>query len=209
MNSVKEATMPVIATPPEAATKRKAACLSFMRQAHQVLDQEGSTPSALHALKLKLTKLASKSELFALSDFAMPVAQARFHPLAIEDNDGLALHLLIGLPGKMSKPHSHGIWCISAAIAGRERNVMWRRTDDGSKSGYATIERIGEVLMQPGHGFAMSDHDIHSQEVVGDQASVTLALYGHAFERFPSVTWYHPEFSSVRKMPSRRGLNAA
>lgn len=201
--------MPAKSTTFKVAAKRTDACASFMRQAHKILDQEGSTPSALHALKLKLTKLAAQSELFALSDFAMPVAQARFHPLVIEANDGLALHLLIGLPGKMSKPHSHGIWCTSAAVSGQERNLLWRRTDDGSKPGYATIEQIGEVLLQPGHGFAMSDHDIHSQEVVGNEPSVNLSLYGRAFERFPSVSWYHPEFSSVRRLPSRRGVNAA
>ncbi len=192
---------------PEA--KRKSACLSFMRQAHKILDAEGSTPSALHALKLKLSALAARTELFPMSDFAMPVAEGRLHPLIVEDNDGLALHLGIGMPGKMSKPHSHSIWCIGASITGKERNILWRRTDDGAKPGYATIERIGEVLMEPGHGFAMSDHDIHSQEVVGKNPSVTLALYGRAFERFPAVFWYHPEFSSVRRIPSRRGVNAA
>ena len=191
------------------AAKRKSACLALLHQAHTILDKEGSTPSALHALKLKLTKLATHTELFPASDFPMPVAQGRLHTLVVEENDGLALHLLIGMPGKMSKPHAHSIWCVNAAISGRERNVMWRRTDDGSKPGYATVARIGEVMVERGHGYAMADHDIHSQEVVGDEPSFILALYGHAFERFPSVIWYLPEFSTVRKLPSRRGQAAA
>ena len=193
----------------ESEITRKAACLTLLRQAHAILDKEGSTPSALHALKLKLTALAARTELFPESDFGMPVAQARLHTLVAEDNDGLALHLLIGMPGKMSNPHAHSIWCVNAAISGRERNIMWRRTDDGSKPGYATVARIGEVIVERGHGYAMADHDIHSQEVVGDEPSYILALYGHAFERFPSVVWYNNEFSSVRKLPSRRGMAAA
>ena len=40
----------------------------------------------------------------------------------------------------------------------------------------------------------MADHDIHSTEVVGDRPAVGLALYGYALARFPSVTWFHPEF---------------
>ena len=193
----------------ESAITRKAACLAFMRQAHAILGKEGSTPSALHALKLKLTAFAARTELFPASDFAMPVAQSRLHTLVAEGDDGLALHLLIGLPGKMSNPHAHSIWCVNAAISGRERNVMWRRTDDGSKPGYATVARIGEVMVERGHGYAMGDHDIHSQEVVGDEPSYILALYGHSFERFPSVVWYNNEFSSIRKLPSRRGMAAA
>ena len=189
--------------------ERKDACLAFMRQAHQILDQEGSSPSALHELKLALAGLAERTELFPASDFPMPVAEARFHSLVVEPDDGLALHLIISMPGKISNPHAHGIWCINASITGRERNVYWRRTDDAQKPGYATLARIGEMVMERGHGFAMGDLDIHSQEVLGDEPSIILALYGHAFERFPSISWYNAEFSSVRKMPSRRGLEVA
>ena len=51
---------------------------------------------------------------------------------------------------------------------------------------------------------AMADHDIHSTLVVGGTPAVGLALYGYALVRFPSVAWYHPQFNSVRTMPSRR-----
>ena len=191
------------------AAKRKTAGLALLRQAHTILDKEGSTPSALHALKLKLAALAARTELFPMSDFPLPLAEGRLHTLLVEDNDGLALHLLIGKPGKMSNPHSHGVWCINASVHGRERHVYWRRTDDGSKPGYATVIKVGEMVMERGHGFAMADHDIHSQEVVGDETSVILALYGYAFQKFPSVVWYNQEFSTVRKLPSMRGVAAA
>ena len=197
--------------PPDSATagRRLRACQTLMRQAHAILAPEGSTPSALHALKLKLAALAARTELFPIGDFEAPTHEARVHSLLVEPNDGLALHLIISMPGKMSNPHAHSIWCINAAVHGRERHVMWRRTDDGSVPGHATIKRIGEVMMERGHGFAMGDHDIHRQEVVGDEPSVALALYGHAFERFPSVIWFNQEFSTVRKLPSRRGQGAA
>ena len=191
------------------AAKRKTAGMALLRQANAILDKEGSTPSALHALKLKLAALAARTELFPMSDFPLPLAEGRLHTLLVEDNDGLALHLLIGKPGKMSNPHSHSVWCINASVYGREKHVYWRRTDDGSKPGYATITKVGEMLMERGHGFAMADHDIHSQEVVGDETSVILALYGYAFQKFPSVVWYNQEFNTVRKLPSMRGATAA
>jgi hypothetical protein len=50
----------------------------------------------------------------------------------------------------------------------------------------------------------MADHDIHSTVVVGKEPAVNLALYGYALARFPSVSWYVPEFSAVRTTPSRR-----
>jgi len=201
--------MPLDATQLSVADRRKVACKTLLRQVHGLLAKEGATPSALHAIKLKLVALGKRTELFPQADFAMPVAEGRTHILEVEDNDGLGLYLTIGLPRKEAAPHDHGIWCVNAAISGRERHVLWRRTDDGSKPGHATIAKVGEVMVEPGNGFAMADHGIHSTEVVGDEPAIGLALYGYALARFPSVVWYNPDFGSVRALPSQRGPGAA
>ena len=134
----------------------------------------------------------------------MPVAQGRNHPLLVEDNDGHGLYLTISLPGKEAAPHDHGIWCVNAAISGRERHKVFRRTDDGAAAGKATVVQVGEVVVAPGGGIAMADHDIHATVVEGDEPAIGLALYGYALTRFPSVAWYHPQFGSVRASTSRR-----
>lgn len=184
--------------------RRRRACTGLLQEVHAITATEGITPSTLHAIKLRLVSLAKRSELFPMSDFAMPEAQSRNHPLLIEENDGHGLYLTIALPGKEAAPHDHGIWCVNAAIAGRERHVFYRRTDNGAVPGRAEVMQIGEVLVEPGSGMVMADHDIHSTEVVGDEPAVSLALYGYALARFPAVAWYHPEFGSTRSSPSRR-----
>ena len=186
------------------ATRRERACANLMAQVHAITATEGITPSTLHAMKLKLVALAKRAELFPPDDFAMPEAHARNHPLLVEENDGYGLYLTIAMPGKEAAPHDHGIWCVGATISGQERHRFYRRTDDGRKPGVAEVTQIGEVLMQPGIGTAMADHDIHATRVVSDQPAVNLALYGYALTRFPAVAWYVPEFASVRATPSRR-----
>ena len=59
-------------------------------------------------------------------------------------------------------------------------------------------------LVGPGTGIFMTDHSIHATEVLGNQPAIGLALYGYALTRFPSVVWFHPQFESVRALPSRR-----
>jgi predicted metal-dependent enzyme (double-stranded beta helix superfamily) len=191
------------------ADRRAQACGKFMEGVHAIMDKEGLTPSALHAIKLKLVALASKIDLFPTGlfpagEFAMPAAQGRNHPLLVEDHDGHGLYLTINMPGKEAAPHDHGIWCVNAAISGRERHLFYRRVDDGATAGGAAVVKVGEVMVEPGNGMAMADHDIHATEVVGDQPAIGLALYGYALTRFPSVTWYHPEFSTMRATVSRR-----
>ena len=191
------------------ATRRLAAAKKLMADVHAITSKEGITPSALHALKLKLVALASKKELFPMSDFAMPVAGGRNHPLFVEDGDGHGLYLTIGLPGKEAAPHDHGIWCINASVSGRERHDFYRRTDAGTEPGRASVLKVGEVMVEPGNGMAMADHDIHATRVLGDKPAIGLALYGYALLRFPSVAWYHPQFGSVRATQSRRHPAAA
>jgi predicted metal-dependent enzyme (double-stranded beta helix superfamily) len=187
------------------ATRRARACKTLLDQVHAVTAREGINPSTLHAIKLKVMALARRSELFPLSDFTMPSAQGRNHALLVEDgDDGHGVYLSIGLPGKEAAPHDHGIWCASAALAGQEHHVLWRRTDDGREKGRATVAKVGEVMVEPGTGLVMADHDIHSTEIVGKQPAVILSVYGYALTRFPSVSWFHPEFGSMRTTPSRR-----
>jgi predicted metal-dependent enzyme (double-stranded beta helix superfamily) len=188
----------------DAATKRLKACKALMAQVHAITADEGINPSTLHTIKLRLVALAKRKELFPASDFAMPVAQGRNHPLLVEDGDGLGLYLNIALPGKEAAPHDHGIWCATAAVSGRERHEFYRRTDDGKIAGRARVIKVGEVLVEPGHGMVMADHDIHAMTVMGDKPMVSLSLYGYALARFPSVAWYHSQFQSVRSVPSRR-----
>ncbi len=189
--------------------RRNRACAKLLGDVHAITAKEGITPSALHAIKLKLVALARKAELFPSSDFAMPLAQGRNHPLLVEDGDGHALYLTIALPGKEAAPHDHGIWCVNAAISGRERHEFFRRTDDGTRAGRASVAKVGEVIVEPGNGMAMADHDIHGTLVLGNEPAIGLALYGYALVRFPSVVWYHPQFGSTRASPSRRHAVAA
>ena len=185
--------------------ERTKACAALIQQARAIVDADGTDEAALEKIEALLVGLANRGEaLFPRGDFAMPDAHGRNHILALEDGDGMGLYLTIALPGKEAAPHDHGIWCVNAANSGREVHKFYRRTDDGSREGYAAVEEIGEVIVAPGQGMAMQDHAIHATEVLGDIPAIGLALYGYALARFPSVVWFHPDFSSVRAGASRR-----
>src|SRR4051794_4444768 len=188
-----------------AQVRRAAACQKLITRARAIIQANGTGESALDPIRKLLVTLADKGEaLFPKADFPMPGAQARNHVLALEDGDGIGLYLTISLPGKEAAPHDHGIWCVNAALSEREAHRFYRRTDDRSRDGYATVEQIGEVVVAPGHGMMMTDHAIHATEVLGEEPAFGLALYGYALTRFPAVTWFHPEFNSVRVGASRR-----
>ena len=193
---VKETTM---------SEQRAVACQELLRRARSIVDAEGTGEPALRKILGHLIALARQGEaLFPKADFAMPEAEGRNHILALEDGDGMGLYLTISLPGKEAAPHDHGIWCVHAGISGQEVNRFYRRTDDGTRDGFASVEVIDEAIVAPGQGMMMVDHAIHDSVVTGEEPSVQLALYGYALARFPAVVWFHPAFSSTRTGVSRR-----
>ena len=54
------------------ADKRNRACAKLLAEVHAITAREGVNPSALHAFKLELVALGRHTELFPLTDFAMP-----------------------------------------------------------------------------------------------------------------------------------------
>ncbi len=186
------------------AADRGKACQDLVRAARAIVDAEGPTDAALGKIRDLLVALADRGEaLFPRADFALPDGGGRNHPLELEDGDGMGLYLTINMPGKEAAPHDHGIWCVNAAISGRELNRFFRRV------GETGVEPINEVMVEPGTGMYMTEHAIHDTLVVGDEPSWGLALYGYALIRFPSVVWFHPEFGTMRASPSRRPAEAA
>ena len=188
------------------AHERKAACTGFLRRVREVHGSGPMTATSLGKIKGLLLDLAARRELFPDADFALPDAQGRSHMLDDAANDGYGLYLTVNLPGKEAAPHDHGIWCLNAGLSGLEEQRFWRRTDDGKKQGFATVEQIDEAIVKEGTAISMLDHDIHSTLVVGTAPSRCLALYGYALNRFPEVLFFHPQFSSVRACASKRGL---
>jgi hypothetical protein len=47
-------------------------------------------------------------------------------------------------------PHNHGTWAVVAGVDGLEKNVFWKRVDDGSRPGYAEIVKAGEKVFGAG-----------------------------------------------------------
>jgi len=186
------------------AAQRRSACRSLLRQAHAIVDKEGTGAAALEKVRDRLVALAMRPELFPREDFPLPRNEGCIHSLEVEPDDGFGLYVSITMPGKVAGPHNHGIWCINAGVSGRERHTFYERTDNGRRAGHGTIEEVRSVLVRPGTGMSMVESDIHANTVIGREPAVSLMLYGYALARFPSVVWYNPEFNAVRATPSRR-----
>ncbi|HXH13465.1 MAG TPA: cysteine dioxygenase family protein [Alphaproteobacteria bacterium] len=100
------------------------------------------------------------------------------HLLHEESDHTLAVFAIGWLPGRGAPPHNHGTWAVVAGVDGPEKNVFWKRLDDGSRPGYAELRKEGERSFGPGEVVAFLPDDIHSVTNETERVTVSLHVYG-------------------------------
>ena len=152
------------------AEARAKAVSDTVDRIREIEHTRGVTRESLSEMRECLYALALQQELFPREDFLPPTdgdTNIRY-VLSEDDDQRFALYLNSILPGKLTEPHNHTTWAIVVAVEGEEQNRFYKRTDDGSVPGKATLEFDEEIVVKPGVGVAMMPDDIHSIAVVGN-----------------------------------------
>lgn len=171
---------------PATDAARATAVAATMDRVKGIEREHGVTRASLDAIKAELLRLAENEDLFPAAEFPPPPAGEKGSKryLLQEDPDGrFAIYMLALNPGNSSKPHDHTTWAVVTAVEGQELNKVYRRTDDASVPGQATLELAREVMVEPGTGIALMPEDIHSIHTNGTATTRHLHCYGLALER--------------------------
>ena len=177
------------------AEARAKAVSDTVNRIREIEHTKGATRESLSEMREHLYALASQQELFPREEFPPPTdGDTNIRYVLSEDDDRrFALYLNSILPGKLTEPHNHTTWAIVVAVEGEERNRFYKRTDDGSVPGKATLEFDEEIVVKPGVGVAMMPDDIHSIAVVGDTPTLHFHMYGRAIETLTERVGYNIE----------------
>lgn len=119
-----------------------------------------------------------------------------------EPDHTLLIETIAWLPGRGVKPHDHQTWGVVVGLDGREKNINWRRHDDGSKPGHADIDVNHEVVVGPGEVIAFMPDDIHSVLNEGEKTTLSLHIYGKSLIHV-ARSEFDPEAKTIRPCPKR------
>ncbi len=176
-----------IQSAPQAVAKhseRAEAVRGFIAQVRKwVPDAAHATPQALAQVAALLEALGLRRDLFPAEAFALvPERPASLYRLAEDIDGGYALYLSLGGPGKAQPPHDHTTWAIIAGVHGTERNEVYSRaaTEDPLRD---TLTHVRRVDVGPGASIVLGPDDVHTIELVGDEAGAHLHFYGLALDR--------------------------
>lgn len=170
----------------------------FVSDLEFVLTAAGSEDDVLQAVAPLAQKFAAEMTRPAAADFAWHEKYGMGDlELYQAPDDGILITLGAWQPGHGVPPHDHGTWAVVVGIEGNEHNLLWRRLDDGSRPGYAEIDKLETKLVSPGEVLTMTAEDIHSVDNSGEDVSYTLHVYGQSLET-SGRRQYDPEARSVQ-----------
>jgi len=157
---------------------------ALVAETRSICDDGAIDRARLDGIREKLAGLAAQRELWSAEDFPDPPdgeLQHRYR-VACEDDNGITLYMNVLRPGKKSPPHNHTTWACVAAVEGVEHNILYKRTDDESVDGRATLQEDRTIALGPGESIALMPEDIHHIEVRGDEVIRHLHFYGRPLE---------------------------
>ena len=152
---------------------------SFINDLRSITASSGDEREILRRVAPLAERLAANSTLLENRPVASTAENGfSFNLLHEEPDHGLAVAILTWLPSGATLPHNHGTWGVVVGLSGAEKNIFWRRLDDGSRPGYAELERVGVMEFILGQAAVLPSATIHSVENGSGQPSVSLHVYG-------------------------------
>jgi predicted metal-dependent enzyme (double-stranded beta helix superfamily) len=93
---------------------------------------------------------------------------------------GLSVTSVVWGPGSHAGPHDHHTWGMIGVMGNAIQETRFRRVDDRSRDGFATLEKDRAVLVKPGEVSLLvpEDDEIHQLDNFSDRPTVEIHVYG-------------------------------
>jgi predicted metal-dependent enzyme (double-stranded beta helix superfamily) len=102
-------------------------------------------------------------------------------PMQLLYNDGELSIIIAHEPFNEAIPvHDHGMWEMLGLWRGRLDHCMYRRVDDGTRPGYAELDEVDRLMMEPGDVICVPPppHDLHGFTAQTDDTYLVAILPG-------------------------------
>lgn len=163
-------------------TRTENALDRFVRKTRELFAREPDLDARWAALTPVLAQLLADPEVVDASKNwpdCVPMDGRAENLLFYEDPEyGFAINGLTkgeARQNTLPRIHDHAhIYTLYGVLDGRERIERYERLDDGSRAGFAAIEKAGDFLVGPGEIDLVKPYEIHREITVGERTVAVI-----------------------------------
>ena len=175
----------------------------------KALTADGVTRSILQKVTHRLEALAAMKNLFPRSEFPPPVGPTNnLYQIACDDDGRFALYVSSANRGKETPPHNHATWAVIVAVAGEERNRLYRRIDEPRSNDSVALEFLHEHTVKDGQPISLMPDDVHSIHIDRDEPTLHLHLYGRRLEDLKARLQFDIATRTARPYPPNPNIQS-
>ncbi len=117
--------------------------------------------------------------------------------------EGLFISSVVWGPGDYIKPHDHRTWGMIGFLKNTIQETRYRRVDDRTREGFATLEKDRSMLMKPGEVCLLvpDEDEIHRLDNFSDRPTVEIHVYGKDLVGLPRFM-YDPDTGAMTPFKS-------
>ena len=176
-----------------------------MADIRAIEQHEGATRSCLAKVRLRLIKLAARTDLFTVEDFPPPEPGGKrpscLYRLSEDADHRYALYANSSLGGYATPAHNHTTWAVIVGICGEELNRFYDRTQENG------VRENGQHVVRQGSGVSFMPDDLHSIHIAAPV--LNFHMYGLALEQLHRREYYKPEENAWAIFPPHSDIREA
>jgi predicted metal-dependent enzyme (double-stranded beta helix superfamily) len=188
----------------ERAAQRKREIEAAVADVRAIEARDGVNRESLEKIKQRLIRLAGRTDLFTLADFAPPqpgsTRNSCLYRVSEDPDHRFALYVNSSLGGYGTPAHNHTTWAVIVGVSGDELNRFYDRSSDG-------VRVKGEFVVRQGTGVAFMPDDLHSIHI--DGPLLNFHMYGLALEQLFHREYYKAEERTWKVFPPHSDIREA
>jgi 3-mercaptopropionate dioxygenase len=152
--------------------------IEFSQDVDAVVRKYASESEILLHLKPSLEKLITKQGPLPTEAFAPRKDRFAMNLLHMPPDKTFSVIGGVWHPGQTTPIHDHLTWALIGVYDGEEREVLFRRTDDGSNPRLAKIEQVSERVNKRGQVTVLGHAGIHRVDNISIKPALSIHVYG-------------------------------
>jgi predicted metal-dependent enzyme (double-stranded beta helix superfamily) len=188
----------------ETAATRRAEVAAAVADVREIERREGVTRQSLERIKERLTRLASRKDLFTDKDFPPPAAGGKLksclYRVAEDADHRFALYVNASLGGHSTPAHNHTTWAVIVGVTGEELNRFYDRDGSG-------VREKGQSVVKQGAGVCFLPEDLHSIHI--QAPLINFHMYGLGLDQLHSREYYKAEEGIWKVFPAHGDIREA